>query len=376
MRLETLAVHAGREVEPATGAVTPSITLSTTFERAEDGTFPHGNLYTRSGNPNRNALESAYATLEGGQTGLAFGSGMAAIAAVFQALEAGAHVILPDDLYHGTRFFIRDVMSRWGLSADFVDMSDVSTVEAAIRPNTRLIWAETPTNPMLKIADIQHLAAVARQSNTLLAVDNTWATPVWQNPLALGADVVMHSTTKYFGGHSDVLGGALITREAEEHPFTARLRQVQKLGGGVPSPFDCWLLLRSLPTLPLRVRAQTETAAQIAAYLAKHPRVSRVHYPALPTHPNHVIAAKQMRGFGAMLSFEVHNGQSAAMHVAAHVKVFTRATSLGGIESLIEHRASVEGIDTKTPQGLLRVSVGLEHVDDLIEDLEQALNQV
>ncbi len=373
MKLETLAVHAGREVEAGTGAVTPSITLATTFERAEDGTFPHGNLYTRTANPNRNALESAYAALEGGAAALAFGSGMAAVAAVFQALQTGDHVILPDDLYHGTRFFVRDVMSRWGLQSDFVDMRDAHNVENAIRPNTRLIWVETPTNPQLRIADISAISALGRATGARVAVDNTWATPVWQTPLSLGADVVMHSSTKYFGGHSDVLGGALITRDGEDSDFVARLRQVQKLGGAVPSPFDCWLILRSLPTLPLRVRAQTETAGKVAAFLADQPRVTVVHYPGLESHDGHAIAARQMRGFGGMLSFEVAGGRDAAMGVVARVKLFTRATSLGGVESLIEHRASVEGVDSKTPQGLLRVSIGLEHVDDLITDLAQAL---
>lgn len=376
MKLETLAVHAGRDIESGTGAVTPSITLSTTFERAEDGTFPHGNMYTRSGNPNRDALETAYAALEGGAAALAFGSGMAAVAAVFQSLKAGDHVILPDDLYHGTRFFVRDVMSAWGLSADFVDMRQTRNVDAALRPNTRLIWAETPTNPLLRIADIRALADIAQAIGAILAVDNTWATPVWQNPLALGADIVMHSSTKYFGGHSDVLGGALITREGEDSPLVTRLSQVQKLGGGVPSPFDCWLILRSLPTMPLRVRAQTETAGRVAEYLAAHPRVAAVHYPALKTHDGYAIAKAQMRGFGGMLSFEVEGGRDAAMGVAARVKLFTRATSLGGVESLIEHRASVEGPDSKTPQGLLRVSIGLEHGDDLMADLDAALNVV
>jgi len=374
MELETLAVHAGREVEAGTGAVTPSITLATTFERAEDGTFPHGNLYTRSGNPNRNALEAAYAALEGGAAALAFSSGMAAVAAVFQALQTGDHAILPDDLYHGTRFFVRDVLSRWGLQADFVDMRDVQNVKNAVRPNTRLIWVETPTNPQLRIADISAICTLAQAVGARVAVDNTWATPVWQTPLSLGADVVMHSSTKYFGGHSDVLGGALITREGDDSEFVARLRQVQKLGGAVPSPFDCWLILRSLPTLPLRVRAQTETAGRVAAFLVEQPRVTVVHYPGLPSHEGHAVAAGQMRGFGGMLSFEVAGGREAAMNVASRVILFTRATSLGGVESLIEHRASVEGPDSKTPQGLLRVSIGLEHVDDLIKDLDYALN--
>jgi cystathionine gamma-synthase len=369
MKLETLAVHAGREVEAGTGAVTPSITLATTFERAEDGTYPHGNQYTRGGNPNRAQLERAYAALEGGGAALAFGSGMAATAAVFQALSAGDHAILPDDLYHGTRFLVRDILARWGLQADFVDMREVSNVRAAVRPNTRLIWAETPTNPQLRIADIAALAEVARAAGARLAVDNTWATPIWQNPLALGADVAMHSATKYFGGHSDVLGGAVITRDGDDSGYVARLREVQKLSGAVPAPFDCWLILRSLPTLPLRVRAQTETAGQVARFLAAHPRVLKVHYPGLEAHEGHAVAARQMRGFGAMLSFEVAD----AMRVAGRVRLFTRATSLGGVESLIEHRASVEGAGTKTPETLLRVSIGLEHADDLIDDLREVL---
>jgi cystathionine gamma-synthase len=374
MKLETLAVHAGRGVEQGSGAVTPSITPATTFERAADGSYPHGHVYTRGSNPNRSALEEAYRVLEGASAALAFGSGMAATTAVLMALEAGDHVILSDDLYHGTRHVVREVMGRWGLQADFVDMRTTANVENALRPNTRLIWAETPTNPQLRVVDIAALAQVAGRVGARLVVDNTWATPIFQNPLALGADVVMHSATKYFGGHSDVLGGALMTREGEDTAFVQRLRQVQHLGGGVPAPFDCWLILRSLPTLPLRVRAQTQTAGHLAAFLAQHSRVEAVHYPGLSTHDGHQVATRQMRGFGAMLSFEVVGGQPTAMAVAARVKLFTRATSLGGVESLIEHRASVEGPDSATPAGLLRVSVGLEHVDDLIEDLQQALD--
>jgi cystathionine gamma-synthase len=374
MRLETLAVRAGRAVEQGTGAVTPSITLSTTFERAEDGSFPHGHVYTRSSNPNREALETALAALERGAVALAFASGQAAIAAMMQSLQTGDHVILPDDLYHGTRNLLRDVLARWGLSADFVDMRDIINVERSLRPNTKLIWIETPTNPQLKIIDIARVAEIAHNVGALCAVDNTWPTPILQRPLELGADVVMHSTTKYLGGHSDVLGGCLILRDSADGELASRLRTIQSLVGGVPSPFDCWLLLRSLPTLPIRVRAQTESAGKIAAFLSEHPRVAIVHYPGLSTHPGHEVAAKQMHGFGGMLSFQVKGGQAEAMAVAAKVKLFTRATSLGGVESLIEHRASVEGIGTLTPANLLRVSVGLEHPDDLIEDLAQALD--
>ena len=372
MKLETLAVHAGRSVEAGTGAVTPSITLSTTFERAEDGSFPH-HVYTRSGNPNRDALESALAALEGGSAALAFASGQAAAAAVFQSLTAGDHVLMPDDLYHGVRHLTRRVMARLGLAADFVDLSDLSRVAAALRPETRLVWIETPSNPSLKIADIAAVARLAREAGALTVVDNTWATPILQRPLALGADIVMHSTTKYIGGHSDVLGGCLVVRQDADAGLVERLRAAQNLAGGVPSPFDCWLLLRSLPTLPYRVRAQSESAAKVAAFLASHPAIERVNYPGLTSHPGHEVAARQMNGFGGMLSIQMRGGQPEAMGVAARVRLFIRATSLGGVESLIEHRASVEGADTPTPPNLLRLSVGLEHSDDLIADLTQAL---
>ena len=372
-RFETLAVHAGRSVDPHSGAVTPSITLATTFERGTDGSFPGGHVYTRSSNPNRDALEAAFASLEGGPTALAFGSGQAATAAVLQSLASGDHVILPSDLYHGTRYLVRDVLARWGLTADFVDLQDLKALRAALRPTTRLIWTETPSNPQLRIADLAAIGGIAKQHGALFAVDNTWATPLLQRPLEFGADIVMHSTTKYFGGHSDVLGGALILREAPGGPLAERLRAIQRLSGGVPSPFDCWLLLRSIPTMPIRVRLQTYSAGRIAAFLTDQPRVEVVHYPGLPNHPNHDVATRQMSGFGGMLSFAVRGGESAAMAVAAGVKLITRATSLGGVETLIEHRASVEGPDTATPRNLLRLSVGLEHVDDLMEDLRAAL---
>ncbi len=372
MNIETLAVHAGRAIEEHTGAVTPSITLSTTFERAEDGSFPHGHIYTRSSNPNRAALQDALTALEGGETAFAFASGMAAAAAILQSLSAGDHVILSDDLYHGIRFLITQVLGRWNLDASFVDMRDPANIRAALRPNTRLVWVETPTNPSLKIVDIAAAAEIAKAVGALSVVDNTWATPVWQLPLALGADVVMHSTTKYLGGHSDVLGGALVLRPGL-NDLAERIKVVQSLAGGVPSPFDCWLILRSLPTLPIRVRAQTESAGKVARFLADHPAIERVNYPGLPDHDNHTVAARQMGGFGGMLSFQVRGGKEAAMQVAARVRLITRATSLGGVESLIEHRASVEGPVSFSPQNLLRMSVGLEHPDDLIADLRTAL---
>lgn len=372
MRLETLATHAGRSVEAGSGAVTPSITLSTTFERAPDGSYPGHHVYTRASNPNRSALETALAALEGGEKALAFGSGQAATSAVLQALAPGDHVLMPDDRYHGTRFAASDIYGRWGLDVEYVDMTDPANVARAIRPGrTRLIWVETPSNPRLQIADIAAISEIAHRHGALCAVDNTWATPILQRPLALGADLVMHSTTKYIGGHSDVLGGCVVL--ARDDAFGARLKQEQLLIGSVPSPFDCWLLLRSIPTLPYRVRAHSEHAGLIAAFLSGHPAVERVNYPGLRSHPGHAVAARQMSGFGGMLSIEVRGGAEAAMSVAGRVRLFIRATSLGGIESLIEHRATVEGPGTPTPPNLLRLSIGLEHPDDLIDDLRQAL---
>lgn len=373
MRIETLAVHGGRDVDPATGAVAAALHLSTTFERDADGEYSRGYSYTRDANPNRAALERALATLERGEAAAAFASGMAAITAVFQSLRAGDHVLAPDDVYHGTGALLRDVLSRWQLAADFVDMADPAAVRAALRPNTRLIWIETPSNPLLEITDIAQIAELAHDAGAVCVCDSTFATPILQRPLELGADLVVHSTTKYLGGHSDAQGGAVVTRRADG--FFDRVRAVQKYGGGVPSPFNCWLTLRSLPTLPLRMRAQCGSAGRIAQYLAEHPAVSAVYYPGLQGHPGHEIAARQMAMFGAMISVRVHGGRDAAMDVAGRVRVFTRATSLGGIESLIEHRASVEGPHSRTPEDLLRLSIGLEHVDDLIEDLEGALPQ-
>ncbi len=369
--VETLAVHAGRRHDDPTGAVMPPIQLSTTYERNADGSYPTQYVYTRSENPNRIALEECLAALEGGAAAAAFASGMAAIAATLQALAPGDHVLLPDDLYHGTRRFVREILGPWGLSHDFVDMTDLDIVRAAMRPTTRLVWVETPSNPLLKVTDIAAVAEIARGGNALVAVDNTWASPIGQQPLSLGADLVMHATTKYLGGHSDVLGGAIIARNNDA--FFQRLSTIQKIGGAVPAPFDCWLLLRSIRTLPYRMRAHAENAGTVARFLSSHLAVAAVHYPGLPDHPGHAIAARQMRLFGGMLSVHVKGGADEAMAVAAKVKIFTRATSLGGVESLIEHRASIEGPYGNTPPNLLRISVGLEHPDDLIADLEQAL---
>lgn len=371
MNIETTAIHAGQEIDPTTGSVIPPIYLTTTFERAADGSFPHGYIYTRNGNPNRTMLETCLAALEGGADCTAFGSGLAAALSVFQALRPGDHVIAPDDAYHGVTRLLREIMAPWGLEYTRVDMSDPANIRQALRPSTRLIWVETPSNPLLKIADIEAIAAIAHKAGARCAVDNTWATPVQQRPLELGADLALHATTKYLGGHSDVLGGAVVFRAKDE--LSERVRFLQANGGAVPSPFDCWLVLRGIQTLAYRVRAHADHAARVAGFLAEHPRIERVHYPGLASHPGHAVAARQMRGFGGMLSIEVKGGEAAAMALAAKVQIFTRATSLGGIESLIEHRASVEGPESATPPSLLRLSIGLEHPDDLIADLAQAL---
>ena len=370
MKIETLAVHAGRAPDPATGALAMPIHPSTTFERAADGSFPHGFIYGRSGNPNRAALEECLRILEGGATAAAFASGSAAMAAVFHALAPGDHVVLSDG-YYGTARLLRTVFGRWGLRATVIDTSDLDALRRAMEPRTALVWLETPTNPLLRVTDIAAAAEIAHAAGARLAVDNTTATPLLQHPLQLGADLVMHSTTKYLGGHSDVTGGVIVGTVDDE--IFARVRASQSMGGAIPSPFDCWLILRGITTLPYRVRAQSESALAVARFLAEHPAVTRVHYPGLPDHPGHAVAARQMSRFGGLMSVQVRDGRDGAMRVAARLAVFTRATSLGGAESLVEHRASVEAAGTTTPEDLLRISIGLEHPDDLIEDLAQAL---
>jgi cystathionine gamma-synthase len=372
MKLETLAVHAGREPDPATGALREPIHLATTFERGADGNYPLGYSYSRSGNPNRSALEQAVAALEGGHDAVAFASGSAATLAVFTLAASGGRVVCSSDCYHGTAKQLREILPRWGGSVEFVDTTDLDATRQALQPGATLLWVETPSNPLLRVSDLAALAALAQARGALLGCDNTFASPVLQQPLALGADLVMHSTTKYLGGHSDVLGGIVVAREAGS--LLERLRDFQGTGGGVPSPFDCWLLLRSLPTLPLRVRQQAANALAVARFLAADQRVERVHYPGLESHPGHALAGRQMLGgYGAVVSLQVPGEAPQALAVAARTKLFTRATSLGGVESLIEHRASVEGPLSRTPPNLLRMSIGLEHEADLIADLDQAL---
>jgi len=372
MKLETLAVHAGREPDPATGAVREPIHLATTFERGADGAYPRGYFYSRSGNPNRTALERAVAALEGGHEAVAFASGSAATLAVFSLAAAGGRVVCSSDCYHGTAKQLREILPRWGGSAEFVDTTDLDAVRHALEPGAALLWVETPSNPLLRVSDLAALAELAHAHGALLGCDNTFASPVLQQPFTLGADLVMHSTTKYLGGHSDVLGGIVVARAASAE--LEGLRHFQGAGGGVPSPFDCWLLLRSLPTLPLRVHQQSANALEVARFLASDRRVERVHYPGLEQHPGHALATRQMRGgYGAVVSFQVPGTAAEAMAVAGRVRLFTRATSLGGVESLIEHRASMEGPLSQTPPNLIRLSIGLENVADLMADLEQAL---
>ena len=364
MKLETLAIHGGNIVSDQQKPVVQPITLSTTFIHQ-----PESMIYARANNPNRYALEQLLAKLEKGADAAAFSSGNAAGVSVFQALEPGSHIIAPDDMYHGLKNAIQTIF-KGILEATFVDMTDLEKVESAFRPNTKLVWVETPSNPLLKITAIRAVAKLAKDQGAILACDNTFATPVFQNPIDQGADIVMHSSTKYFGGHSDILGGALITKKVDS--FWEKVKNVQVGGGAVPSPTDCYYLCRSLKTLPYRMKGHAEHAMVLANFLAAHHAVEKVYYPGLKAHPGHEIAASQMTGFGGVVSFQVKGGAEDADRLISKLKYFTNATSLGGVESLIERRAASEGPDTLTPQNLIRVSVGLEHLDDLLEDLEGA----
>ncbi len=366
MHIETKAIHSGREVNPFTGAINLGIEMSTTFERSVDGSYPKGFIYSRSHNPNRHLLERSISELEGGADAAAFSSGMAAIMSVAQALEPGAEVVIPRDIYHGTARLFREVMIPWGLKAKFIDFSNIEALEQAITRNVRMIFVETPSNPLLKLTDIKAISQMARNANAILVCDNTLSTPVSQMPLSLGADLVIHASTKYLGGHGDVTGGLVITREATN--FFSRVKFIQQNGGAVPSPFDCWLIVRGIRTLPYRVRAHSYNALKISEFLRGHASVREVFYPKL------IGKFKgQMTLEGGLVSFRVKGGAERAFSVAAQTKLFTRATSFGSYESLIEHRASMEGDDSPVPDDLLRLSVGLENYKDLIDDLDQAL---
>ncbi|MEX5709023.1 cystathionine gamma-synthase [Parafrankia sp. FMc6] len=377
---ETVAVHAGQEPDPATGAVVVPIHPASTFAQDGVGGLRAGFEYARSGNPTRAALEASLTALERGAAALAFASGLAASDALLRAVcRPGSHVVIPGDAYGGTYRLFARVLAEWGVEHTAVDLSDPAAAVAAIRPGaTALVWCETPTNPMLAIADIAALAAVAHQAGALLVVDNTFASPYLCQPLTLGADAVVHSTTKYLGGHSDVVGGAVVTASAE---LAERVRFVQNAAGAVPGPFDAWLVLRGIRTLAVRMDRHCANAREIAALLAGHTAVSAVHYPGLASHPGHDVAAKQMRDFGGMVSFQVRAGAEAALAVCAATRLFTLAESLGGVESLIEHparmtHASVAGSPLAVPDDLVRLSVGIEAADDLVADLEQALDSV
>ena len=369
-RIETRSVHAGRPVERS-GAVAPSIHLSTTFERDDSGELRGGFIYGRSGNPDRVALETVVADLEGGAECIAFGSGTAAIHSVMYALSPGDLVLAPRDAYHGTMHLLSTALARWGLRTRFTDFLDPDDLDDAFAAGPVLALIETPSNPMLRVTDIAAVAARCRGSGALLAVDNTWMTPALQRPLEHGADLVVHSTTKYFGGHSDVTGGTVVARP--DLAITERIRAIQTDTGPVPSPFDAWLLRRGVKTLPLRIRAQSAGAAALAGFFAAHPGIEQTFYPGLPDDPGHATQRRQADGFGAMLSFRVAGGEQGARRFMSRLRLVVRATSLGAVETLAEHRYAVEGPESPTPRDLIRMSVGLEHPSDLIADLEQAL---
>lgn len=367
---ETVAIHGGGR--SGDGDVTQPIHLSTTFERAEDGEYYSGYVYTRQGNPNRKSLEATLAALDGGVAAAAFASGSAAASVLLRSLlKPGDHALIPDDMYHGVRKLFLQVLQPWGVRVTRVDMTDLDAVASAIGSDTRLIWVETPSNPLLKVTDVEAVAELAHGGGAKLVCDATWTPARLLSAFDLGADLLVHSTTKYLSGHSDVLGGAVVAREPGG--VFERVRLLQESEGAVPSPFDCWLTLRGIKTLPYRIKGHLHNAEAVAGFLDSHPGVIEVLYPGLPSHRGHEIAKRQMKGFGGMMSFRVEGGEEAAMAVAARVQLITRATSLGGVESLIEHRASVEGSGSLTPRDLLRLSVGLEHPEDLIEDLDQAL---
>jgi cystathionine gamma-synthase len=372
----TRAIHAGQEPDPATGAVIVPVHLTTTYKQDGVGGLRGGYEYSRSGNPTRTALQEALAALEQGTAGMAFASGLAAEDTLLRTVcEPGSHIVLGGDAYGGTFRLISRVASRWGVEHTPADLNDLDALRAVMRPTTRVIWCETPTNPLLNIADIARLAEFAREHGALLVVDNTFASPYLQQPLTLGADVVVHSTTKYLGGHSDVVGGALVTSNPE---LGEQLAYHQNAMGAVAGPFDAWLVLRGIKTLGVRMDRHQANAARIAEFLTGHPDVSAVLYPGLPDHPGHEIAARQMSGFGGMLSFRVTGGEEQALRICERARLFTLAESLGGVESLIEHpgrmtHASAAGSPLEVPADLVRLSVGIEDVEDLLADLEQAL---
>ncbi len=376
MRFSTRAIHAGQDADPATGATIVPIYQTSTY--TQEGIGKHkGYEYSRTGNPTRTALETCLASLEGGKHGLAFASGTAASAAVMNLLNPGDHVVCADDVYGGTYRLFQLVLKRYGLEYSWIDMTNVANVQAAIRKNTRMIWIETPTNPLLNLVDIAAVVKIARQGGLITVVDNTFASPYLQQPLELGADIVVHSTTKYIGGHSDVVGGAIVTNNAELYE---KIKYHQNAVGGVPGAFDCWLVLRGVKTLAVRMEAHCAGARKVAEFLSRHPLVEKTLFPGLSSHPQHELARRQMRDFGGMVSFVIRGGEEAAKKVACRTKLFSLAESLGGVESLIGHPATMTHASIPVAEreargitgGLLRLSVGIEDPEDLIADLEQA----
>jgi len=372
MRFETRAIHTGLNIGNPSSSVVPPISPSTIFEIDAEGREEKDLHYTRLGNPNRLQFEAVIASLENGKAASAFSSGIAAATAVLQALDPGDHIIIPEDVYAGNRKMVKNIMNRWGLESSFIDMTSLNEIESHIKKNTKLIWMETPSNPLMRITDIKAVSELAKSHAIRTVVDNTWPTPVNQLPLDLGADLVLHSTSKYFGGHSDILGGAVVT--ATNDDFFERIRMIQKMAGAVPSPQDCWMLSRSTRTLAYRMRGHNEHARIVADFLSNHKRVESVYYPGLECHPGHTIAKKQMNGFGGMISFLAGRGAAEAVQIVGRSKLIKRATSLGGVESTWEHRQSSEGEGSVSPDTMIRMSVGLEHPDDLIGDLEMALH--
>jgi len=377
MRFETRAIHEGQEADATTGAVTVPVYQTSTYRQDAIGK-PRGYEYSRTGNPTREALEQALASLEGATYGLAFASGVAATTAVLQLLRPGDHVLAGDDIYGGTYRLLEKVYRPWGLQVDYIDVTNPVAFEGALRTNTRLIWVETPTNPLLRIADIAALAGVARQAGALLVVDNTFASPWFQRPLELGADIVVHSTTKYLGGHSDVIGGAVVTSRKKEY---GELKFYQNAAGAVPGPWDCWLVLRGLKTLAVRMREHDRNARHLAGVLEAHPGVEHVFYPGLLSHPQHDLAARQMTGFGGMISLELRGGLAAVELFVSRLKLFTLGESLGGVESLVCYPPRMTHASVPSEErhrrgihdNLVRLSVGIENQADLQEDLEKAL---
>jgi cystathionine gamma-synthase len=372
VRFETIAVHAA-EPDSATGAVAPPIHLATTFTRDTELALTGEFQYVREGGPTHALLEAALARLEGGDASLVFASGMAAGLAILQSLDPGDRLILPDDAYYGFRIASRDFLAKWGIATEIVDMGDLANLERALLKPARVVWLETPSNPLLKVVDLGGAIALAKNAGALVVADNTFATPALQRPLDAGADVTLQASTKYLGGHSDVMGGALVF--ARRDALFERVEHARHILGAVAGPFASWLVLRGLRTLALRMERHAENAMIVARALSRHPEVAAVHYPGLESHPGHAIAARQMRAFGGMLSFRVRGGREAAVAAVSRAKLFVRATSLGSVESLIEHRATSEGQGGSAPPDLVRVSVGIEHPDDLVADLEQALQK-